>query len=276
VLTWYKRHGYQFLALTDHNTFTDPALFDTNQVDNFLLIGAEEVTNDKTVHVNAIGIDKVIAPRTGSTATEILQAVIDDVRGQGGIPLINHPNFRWAFTAKEMLPLKNAVLLEIASGHPIVNHAGDGVVPPTEQMWDQLLSAGMRVFGVGVDDAHNFREEFSIDRSNPGRAWVVVRAPALTRQNILAALRNGDFYASTGVSLSDVQSANGSLTIEIEIATGDPKRYQVVFIGKEGRTLAISRANPATYRITGAEGYVRARIEDSGGLRAWTQPVFVE
>jgi len=33
-------------------------------------------------------------------------------------------------------------------------------------MWDQLLSAGIRAFGVAVDDAHNFREEFSIDRSN--------------------------------------------------------------------------------------------------------------
>src|SRR5262245_7624878 len=51
VMTWYKRHGYQFLVITDHNTLTDPALFDTNPTDNFLLIGGEEVTNDKSVHV---------------------------------------------------------------------------------------------------------------------------------------------------------------------------------------------------------------------------------
>src|SRR5438552_2278125 len=44
VMAWYKRNGYQFLAITDHNTFTDPALYDTNPNDNFLLIGAEEVT----------------------------------------------------------------------------------------------------------------------------------------------------------------------------------------------------------------------------------------
>ena len=37
VMAWYKRNGYQFLVLTDHNTFTDPALFDTNPNDNFLL-----------------------------------------------------------------------------------------------------------------------------------------------------------------------------------------------------------------------------------------------
>jgi hypothetical protein len=276
VMAWYKRNGYQFLAITDHNTFTDPALFDTNPLDNFLLVGAEEVTNEKTVHVNAIGISKVVPAQTGTTVTEILQAAIDAVRAQGAVPLINHPNFRWAFTAKEMLPLKNAALLEIASGHPAVNHEGDGVIPPTERMWDELLSAGMRVFGVAVDDVHNFRQEFSIDRSNPGRGWVVVRAPALTRDNIVGALGAGEFYASTGVSLSDIRAARDSLTVEIQTPVNDPKRYRVTFIGKEGRTLAVSRDNPATYRFTGGEGYVRARVEDSAGMRAWTQPVFID
>jgi hypothetical protein len=275
VMAWYKRNGYQFLAITDHNTFTDPALFDTNPADNFLLLGAEEVTNDKTVHVNAIGIEKVVPPQTGATVPAILQAAIDAIRARGGVPLINHPNFRWAFTAREMRAVKGAVLIEIASGHPNVNHAGDGVVPPTEQMWDELLSAGIRVFGVSVDDAHNFRQEFTIDRSNPGRGWVVVRAASLTRANILAGLSSGDFYASTGVALKDVRPSPTSLTVEIQTSPIDPKRYQVVFIGKEGRTLAVSRENPATYRFTGKEGYVRARIEDSGGLRAWTQPVFL-
>jgi hypothetical protein len=275
VMAWYKRNGYQFLAITDHNTFTDPALFDTNQADNFLLIGAEEVTNEKTVHVNAIGITNVVSPQRGSTVTEILQSSIDAIRAQGALPLINHPNFRWAFTASEMLPLKGAVLLEIASGHPGVNHAGDGRISATEEMWDELLSAGMRVFAVSVDDSHNFRQEFTLDRANPGRGWVVVRAPALTRENILAALSNGEFYASSGVSLKDIRSTSTSLTVEIQTEADDPKRYQVVFIGRAGRTLAVSHENPASYRFSGNETYVRARIEDSRGLRAWTQPAFI-
>ena len=278
VVAWYKRNGYQFLVLTDHNTFTDPAPFDTNPNDNFLLIGGEEITNAKTVHVNAIGTARVIPAQQGATVTALLQASIDAVRAQGGIPLINHPNFGWAFTAAEMLPLtqsNRAALLEIASGHPLVNHAGDGLVPSTEQMWDQLLSAGMRVHGVGVDDAHNFREEFTLGRPNPGRAWIVVRAPALTRENIMASLDAGNFYASTGVVLKDIRATPDSLTVDIEpsVMTGSPSRFRVVFIGKDGRELAVSRDNPARYAFTGKEGYVRARIEDSNGLRAWTQPV---
>jgi hypothetical protein len=278
VMAWYKRHGYQFLALTDHNTFTDPALFDTNPTDNFLLLGGEEITNARTVHVNAIGISRVIPPQSGATVTELLQASIDAVRAQGGIPLINHPNFVWAFSAPEMLPLKRVSLLEIASGHPTVNHAGGGAAPSTEQMWDQLLSSGMRIFGVAVDDAHNFREEFTRERASPGRAWIVVRAPALTRENLLASMNVGDFYASTGVALKDVRAEPGALTVDVEPspATGSPSRFRVVFIGRDGHVLATANDNPARYVFAGNEGYVRARVEDSNGLRAWTQPAYLK
>ena len=277
LVTWYKRNGYQFLAITDHNTFTDPAPFDSNPNDNFLLLGAEEVTNDKTVHVNAIGITKVVPPQQGLSVTAILQASIDAIRAQDGVPLVNHPNFRWAFTASEMLPLKGPFLLEIASGHPAVNHGGDGTVPATEQMWDQLLSSGMRVFGAAVDDAHNFGQDFTMDRANPGRAWVVARAAALTRDQIVRALSEGDFYASTGIELKNVGATPDGLTVEVQpsVPSGSPKRYRVVFIGRNGRELAASQDNPAHYKFNGSEGYVRARVEDSGGLRAWTQPVAV-
>ena len=279
VMAWYKRNGYQFLAITDHNTFTDPASFDTNPNDNFLLIGAEEVTNPLTVHVNAIGISRVVPAQSGSSAGELLQSSIDAIREQGGIPLINHPNFRWAFTAREMLPLQRTGLLEIASGHPTVNHDGDGVVPSTEQMWDELLSAGMRIFGVAVDDVHNFREEFTVGRANPGRGWVAVRAAVLTRDAILSALDRGDFYASTGVVLKDVAPTPGGIAIDIAPdppGVSSPKRYRVTFIGKQGRVLSVSRENPARYTFKGDEGYVRARIDDSNGHRAWTQPVIVK
>lgn len=273
LVAWYKRNGYHFLAITDHNTFTDPAPFDTNPNDNFLLLGAEEITNPRTVHVNAIGISRVIPPKTGQDATTLLQASIDAVREQGGVPLINHPNFLWAFTAAEMKPLKRTALLEIASGHPIVNHAGDGRVPSTEQMWDELLTAGIRIWAAAVDDSHHFREEFSAARANPGRAWVVARAASLTREAIVAALDSGDFYASNGPELRDFRREGDSVAVELPPATGG-RRFRVVFVGDGGHVLSTSYDNPARYTFAGSETYVRARVEDSNGLRAWTQPVF--
>ena len=42
-----------------------------------------------------------------------------------------------------------------------------------EEVWDLLLTEGKRLYGIAVDDAHHFQGEFSPDRVNPGRGWVV-------------------------------------------------------------------------------------------------------
>jgi hypothetical protein len=172
-----------------------------------------------------------------------------------------------------MKPLKRTGLLEIASAHPIVNHAGDGKVPSTEQMWDELLTSGIRIWAAAVDDSHHFRGEFSATQANPGGAWVAVRARALTRDAIVAALDAGAFYASVGPEIQDIRREADSFVVELPAPTNQ-RRYRVLFIGEHGRVLSTSYDNPARYTFTGSEKYVRARVEDSNGLRAWTQPVF--
>jgi hypothetical protein len=102
---------------------------------------------------------------------------------------------------------------------------------------------------------------------------VVVRAPALTADAVLAALASGDFYASTGVELSDVQATPRRLSVTVKAQ--DYAKYTIHFVGRGGRVLKEAIASPATYEIAGDEGYVRARILDSNGQAAWTQPVFV-
>ena len=67
VATWYKSHGYQFLVLSDHNVFTDPAALSGLVDSTFLLIGGEEVTSQfqrRPVHVNGLALSRLVAPRT--------------------------------------------------------------------------------------------------------------------------------------------------------------------------------------------------------------------
>jgi len=101
-----------------------------------------------------------------------------------------------------------------------------------------------------------------------------VRAPELTAEAIKSAIERGDFYASTGVELDDYQASNNQVTIKIEENRFRTK-YRTQFIGKNGHLLQENTSNPATYIVKGDEGYVRARITDSNGKMAWTQPVFV-
>lgn len=271
VVRWYREHGYHFLVITDHDRITI-----VESSPNFLVIRGEEVTDrlpGRPLHVNAINLERVVQPRGGGSVVEVLQKNIDAIRAAGGIPAINHPNFGWAFGADELKSLQNVRLLEIASGHPLVNMQGGGGSPSVEEMWDALLASGKRIYGIGVDDSHHFKCPPPAIPALPGKAWVVVRAEALTPQAIVAALERGDFYASTGVEIADVTASPEEITVTIR--ENKVAKYRTLFIGRGGAVLETSTRNPATYRITGDEGYVRAKVIDSNGNVAWLQPVIV-
>ena len=267
VAKWYADHGYDFLAITDHDKLT--------RLDNapLLLIPGEEVTArlpKRPLHVNAIGLERVVKPQTGATPVEVLQRNLDAVREAGGLTIVNHPNFGWAFGADELLQLEGVTMLEIASGHPFVNAEGP---PSVESMWDRMLTAGKRVYGVAVDDMHHLVDPLDVESVPPGRAWVCVRAEKLDAKSIVAALRSGDFYASMGPELEEYTATATSITLRVREKYG--ARYRVQFIGSGGRVLQESHGASAAYTIRGGEGYVRAKVIDSNGKAAWMQPVFV-
>ena len=143
-----------------------------------------------------------------------------------------------------------------------------------EEIWDLLLTRGRKIYGMAVDDAHHFQGEFSRNRSNPGRGFVVVRARALEAGAIVEALEEGRFYASTGVLLDQIVVEPGAL--EIRIRTRGNFRYTTRFIGEGGRVLKTVHGPVARFHLTRFEPYVRARVEDSGGAVAWIQPLFPE
>jgi hypothetical protein len=86
-------------------------------------------------------------------------------------------------------------------------------------------------------------------------------------------MERGDFYASTGVVLIDYQVSPSSMTISIRQRPFE--KYRIQFIGHGGRVLWEAASSSATYQIRGNEGYVRAKVYDSNGRVAWTQPVMV-
>jgi hypothetical protein len=277
VATWYKDHGYDFLVLTDHNVFTDPEALGHLVDSTFLLIPGEEVTSrfeDASIHVNGLNIPGLIEARQAESLVATIQSNVDAIREVEGVPHINHPNFRWSFGVDELRQIENDKLLEIWNGHPTVHNEGGGGSPGLEEIWDILLTEGKVLYGIAVDDAHHFQGEFAPDRVNPGRGWVSVNSPSLDALELMASLESGRFYASTGVSLSDIVVTSDRITIDISEA-GD-FRFSTVFSGASGVVLAETDENPATFDLGGRDvGYIRATVTDSGGRVAWTQPVFV-
>jgi hypothetical protein len=102
-------------------------------------------------------------------------------------PIINHPNFFWAVTAEDLLRVENLRLMEVFNGHPNANNVGGGGLRLLDEMWDVLLTAGRRIHGIAVDDAHNFKR-IGREFANPGKGWIQVHAESLTPAAIRGAI----------------------------------------------------------------------------------------
>ena len=278
VVSWYRRHGYDFLVLSDHNHLT--LLNYGERKRRFkrpLMIPGEEISANIQngtipIHINGIGISRLVEPIDTGQIVSTIQANVDAIHQAGGISSINHPNYKWAFDHTHLSQVRGLNLLEVFNGHPASNLYGGEGKYTYEQIWDGVLSEGSIVFGVATDDAHNYHD-FVPEKSNPGRGWVVVRAPEFTQDAIVSALETGEFYASTGVTLADLESTPEKIRIEVE---PEPFRmYTTKFIGKNGRVLLETSGFAAEYCPSGNEGYVRTVTVSSGNTKAWTQPVFL-
>jgi len=169
-----------------------------------------------------------------------------------------------------------------------MNNLGGGGRPSTEEIWDEVLSSGRVLYATAVDDSHHFYD-FTVSRtagaplSNPGKAWIMVRARELSVKALLSAMNAGEFYATTGVVLQSYEASATAVRIQLSdrpqdlgwsVPGANPQLYRTQFIGKGGKVLKVDESLTPSYEITGTELYVRARITSSDGQLAWTQPVF--
>lgn len=331
-----ERHGLDWVESRDTDGTTEVKLktldeFRTlfEEKNRFIFIRGMEITDrhhQNPVHLNGVNLERPIIPQGGDSVAQMMQKNIDAVTEQGrrsGRPMfthVNHPNFFYAITAEDLVELDHApgeAFVEVYNGHSGVRNDGDALHPSTERMWDLVLAQrlGQRqtsvMFGVATDDAHHYTR-WGVGQVNPGRGWVMVRAPRLTPDTITAAMKRGDFYNSTGVTLSRLDL--GPEAIELEVLAEPGVEYLIEFIGtkrgtdlrgrdaptppsdvpgrvsrlysdKIGTVLASVKGTQARYSIKGNELYVRARVTSSRlhpnpfaeGDRemAWTQPVVV-
>jgi hypothetical protein len=291
----------------------------------FLMIESEEVSagmQKVPVHINAINVAEAIEPiKDLATVKDVLRANMQAIAEhaiQHGRPVmahLNHPNFRWALTAEDLAHVVEDKFFEVFNGHPMVYNDGhpDRAESSMDRIWDvantiriaELNAAPL--FGMGTDDSHNYHG----GDVSPGRGWVMVRSEKLEANALVEAMQRGDFYASSGVTLKDVQFDKASKTLKIKIAAEEGVSYTTQFLGTckgydravekvptpegenvpyrlryskdVGAVLATSDSLTPSYTLTGDELYVRAVITSSATpknpiepgqkAKAWTQPV---
>jgi hypothetical protein len=274
---YYRLQGHNFLGLSDHNRLTPPGTCATPA--GLLGIPCSEYTGEICCHVLAVGAGDATAPapsrrRKPRPKTAILQDGVNRARAVGAIPVICHPAWNWTLGFDEIAAVRGCRHFEICNASPDCNAHPVPGFEPLDALWDRLLTAGKRYFGLANDDAHDYFRPYAPRAPLGGLGYNVVRAPALTVRHVVDAIRRGRFYATTGVELARYRvTASG-----VSLAVRRQQREQTVFqfFGADGRELRRIVGERARYRFRGDEGYVRVRISSTCGYRAWTQPVFLD
>ncbi len=282
----YQEAGYDFLSFTEHDQFTDRSDL---QDHSFLVIpglewgcktGRNSGEAERCHHINAIeGTEAMLAsatmgrfrpsevmPRLPFKGVDSVRDMLEYVRGHGCIAFYNHP--LWS-----RVQPRDFGLLEGFAGIEVHNYGCslEDYTGCAETYWDNLLSDGSRIYAVATDDNHNAG---SPDDSFGG--WIMAYAARLTRDAILQAIIDGDFYASTGPRILRYGILEGVAFVE---CTGV---QQVNFVcgGSIGCGSTVWSASgsddvvSARHVLSGRESYLRIRCQRQDGRTAWSQPLF--
>ncbi|GAA3806462.1 CehA/McbA family metallohydrolase [Sphaerisporangium flaviroseum] len=263
----YQQAGYDFVAITDHfRSEYGFALTDTRELrtSEFTTILGAELHAPRTEfssewHILAVGLPLGFLP-TGpnETGPELARRA----RDAGAFIGMAHP-------AASLLTLADAESLDAADAVEVYNvlaareDRGD-----SWHLCDLLLGQGRRLSAYAADDAH-----FQLQDPPGCLAWVHVRAESLDPAALLAALKAGQYYSSTGPEIHAIRLHGGGLTVRCSPAS------KVVVTGcvpgsrvREGDaliecTLPLDMFDRSTY--------VRVTVVDAAGGRAWSNPIWL-
>jgi hypothetical protein len=263
----YRARGYDFLALTDHfmERFGYP-ITDTRPFrdEGFTtLLGAElhapSLQNGALWHIVAVGLPLDFAPpKPDESGPELAQRAAD----AGAFLGLAHPAW-YGVTAEDAVTVDAAHAVEVHNeGHAVDSDRGNGWY-----LSDLLALRGCRFLAYAADDAH-----FG-DRPDRFGGWVQVRAERLDPDELLAALKDGCYYSSTGPELHDVTIEDGV----VRVACSPARAIHVVGRGSVARYRLGDGLTAAEFPLDPfLSAYCRVTVTDAAGKRAWTNPIWFD
>lgn len=289
----YAKNGYSFLAITDHDLYTDYRN-DVNSEQFIVLPGieisailadAESKKAIKVHHVNAIlgtaqmqlNATKPLLTHMQRLEPEIIlnswqglqtaQKILDDVSARGMLATYNHPI--WSrVEVEEFAYLDNIWAFEVFNyGTELESATGYGDVH-----WEMMLRKGKHANAFASDDNHNNPE---LDDMFGG--YIVVSAPELTHDAVVSELIAGNYYSSSGVEINKWYVTSGKAIVEC------CNVHNITFFCgnhiNDGRTIfAEDNSNGlcyAEYELKGHEPYIRVVCTDLMGRKAWSNPIWL-
>jgi hypothetical protein len=248
----YHEVGVGFVTLTDHDVITDLGEVQTQYPDLAFIPGFEYSTRENVVFA-------------GPGIRPLYEISLEDALKQASdlLTIVAHPN-RWVDREYWTLPMLEALGtwpdgVEVYNGHYGIERAlAEGRWPLYNDFWDELLTAGHKLWGYANDDFHEM-DDFS-------NAFNMVSVVEQTPEAVIEAAKLGRCYATTGLLLDELTVAGGKM--DVTLAASAEGR----FVGPGGQTLSSGTDQSFTYTATD-EAYVRFEAENASG-RIFLQPLF--
>lgn len=282
LAAWYERHGYAFLAITDHDVITDVEPLQRN-CQMVLIPGIEFGYAPKEepgwtldmLGINMRKLPEFLDPeQTGRVQYDSSlspQQIIDHINEIGGLAIMCHPYYMINMT-EPYLKYQNYLGME-AYNYVCEDMCGRG---HHEVYWDAMLYRGKKIWGFCTDDSH---------KADFGHAWIEVKAKERSVSAILEAIRNGHFYATSGPKIYDVEyTENNTVRISFDrpcdVALqpwpkGDyiHRHYENEMRIVDGRKRFFAEVAPELAH-RGGQIYLRVELIDKDGNRAYTNPIY--
>ncbi len=245
--------GLDFVALTDHNSFSHLLYLADLQANypTLLLLRGQELTSYRG-HANVFNVYRPVDYH-GTQAGYDINAVIEGIHDDGGFISVNHPAHPFAKVGDSYIGLGWAYpetrwelldFFEVVNGPSIVLGAIPNVLNATAILWwEGLLTAGFRITAIGGSDDHKAGHSSPEDPfyAPIGVPATIVYAEELSPQGIFQGLKAGHAYVvaegPAGPRI-DFTARSGSKTAMIgDTIQGQDIEFRIEITGAKGRTL---------------------------------------
>lgn len=297
----YKEHGYQILAITDHERTKNHSAMSEEE---FLMLTGYEVyvrpdpecvynRFNPEVHLNLFArdpecetiicyndsackyytdeekekLEKYGSQRQRQYNVEYVNEVIRTAKECGYLVTYNHAY--WSMESEaDILAYDGYFSMEMCNYSSYVSNHLEYNGP----LYDKMLRAGKRVFCHAADDNHN---KFPVDhpRCDSFGGFTMILADELTYDSVIGAMEKGEMYSSMGPVFKEVSLVGNKIHVEcsevqsVYVYGGSKSpKYE---IAKPGQTLTC-----VDLEIDEQAPYIRVSIFDKEGKAADTRGFF--
>ena len=257
----YRAAGFDAVAFTDHWVYGEAGEMSGMTV----LSGCEYHLGQSdgargVIHIVGVGM-KQDPGIDAETVTR--QGIVDAIHAADGLAVWAHP----AWSLNSVTDTETVTGFDAVEIYNTVSNEGQSCRPYSGCFVDDLACRGIRYPLVAVDDTHYY------DGVDDTKSYIMVKSDSASREDILAAIKRRDFYATQGPELHVRRDGN---TILVDCSACVKILVLSNVVWAQGRVVKGERLTHTEYEIGELDRWVRVEVVDSEGSWAWSNIIDVK